>query len=91
VNIQLTSLEEMWYYHEENINHPEGHDYPVGVNEPHRELMMKRVLDSVTHRTGIDPRAYDSIIHATTVPGVDKMGNIITDDGVKSNRTVRNV
>ena len=24
VNIQLTSLEEMWYGHEENIDHPEG-------------------------------------------------------------------
>ena len=76
-NIQLTSLEEMWYGHEENIDHPEGSEYPVSINVPHMKLMRERVFDSVLNRTGIDIRDFDSIIHATTCPGKDKQGNII--------------
>ena len=77
VNIQLTSLEEMWYGHEENIDHPEGSEYPVSVNVPHLKVMRDRVIDSVLNRTGIDIRKFDSIIHATTSPGRDEKGNII--------------
>jgi hypothetical protein len=76
-NIQLTSLEEMWYGHEENIDHPEGSEYPVSINVPHMKLMRERVFDSVLNRTGIDIRDFDSVIHATTCPGKDKQGNII--------------
>ena len=76
-NIQLTSLEEMWYGHEENIDHPEGSEYPVSINVPHMKVMRERVFDSVLNRTGIDIRDFDSIIHATTCPGKDKQGNII--------------
>ena len=75
--IQLTSLEEMWYGHEENIDHPEGSNYPTGINEAHRKVMLQRVVDSVLNRTGIDIRDFDKIIHATTSPGRDKQGNII--------------
>ena len=32
VVIQLTGLETMWYNHEENINHPEGEEFPTGIN-----------------------------------------------------------
>ena len=77
VNIQLTSLEEMWYGHEENINHPEGSEYPVSINVPHMKVMRDRVIESVLNRTGIDVRDFDSIIHASTSPGRDKQGNII--------------
>ena len=77
VNIQLTALEEMWYCHEENIDHPEGSDYPVSVNVPHMKVMRDRVFDSVLNRTGIDVRKFDSILHATTKPGIDENGNII--------------
>ena len=77
VNIQLTSLEEMWYGHEENIDHPEGSEYPVSINVPHMKVMRDRVIDSVLNRTGIDIRDFDSIIHATTSPGRDKQGNIL--------------
>lgn len=77
VNIQLTSLEEMWYGHEENIDHPEGSEYPVSINVPHMKVMRDRVADSVLNRTGIDIRDFDSIIHASTSPGRDKQGNII--------------
>ena len=77
VNIQLTSLEEMWYGHEENIDHPEGSEYPVSINVPHMKVMRDRVIDSVLNRTGIDVRDFDSIIHASTSPGRDKQGNII--------------
>ena len=77
VNIQLTSLEEMWYGHEENIDHPEGSEYPVSINVPHMKVMRDRVIDSVLNRTGIDIREFDSIIHASTSPGRDKQGNII--------------
>ena len=77
VTIQLTSLEEMWYTHEENVDHPEGSEYPVSINVPHMKVMRDRVIDSVFNRTGIDVRDFDSIIHATTSPGRDKQGNII--------------
>ena len=77
VNIQLTSLEEMWYGHEENIDHPEGSEYPVSINVPHMKVMRDRVIDSVLNRTGIDIRDFDSIIHASTSPGRDEQGNII--------------
>ena len=76
-NIQLTSLEEMWYGHEENINHPEGSEHPESVNVPHFKLMRERVFNSVLARTGIDVRDFDSIIHATTSPGRDEKGNIL--------------
>ena len=76
-NIQLTALEEMWYGHEENIDHPEGSEYPVSINVPHMKVMRERVFDSVLNRTGIDIRDYDSIIHASTSPGRDEQGNII--------------
>ena len=88
VNIQLTSLEEMWYSHEENIDHPEGSEYPVSVNVPHLKVMRDRVIDSVLNRTGIDVRQFDSIIHASTSPGRDENGNIINFD---NENVVRNV
>jgi hypothetical protein len=87
-NIQLTSLEEMWYGHEENIDHPEGSEYPVSINVPHMKIMRDRVADSVFNRTGIDIRDFDSVIHATTCPGKDKQGNII-DHG--NENIIRNV
>ena len=77
VNIQLTSLEEMWYSHQENIDHPEGSEYPVSINVPHMKVMIDIVIDSVFNRTGIDIRKFDSIIHATTSPGRDEKGNIL--------------
>lgn len=80
VNIQLTALEEMWYGHEENIDHPEGSEYPQSVNVPHMKIMRDRVIASVLNRTGIDVRSFDSIIHATTSPGRDQKGNIINFD-----------
>ncbi|MDA8897577.1 hypothetical protein N9I83_00925 [bacterium] len=86
--IQLTSLEEMWYGHEENIDHPEGSEYPVSINVPHMKVMRDRVIDSVFNRTGINIRDFDSIIHASTSPGRDKQGNII-DHG--NENLVRNV
>ncbi len=88
VNIQLTSLEEMWYGHEENIDHPEGSEYPVSINVPHMKVMRDRVVDSVFNRTGINIKDFDSIIHASTSPGRDKQGNII-DHG--NENLVRNV
>ena len=88
VNIQLTSLEEMWYGHEENINHPEGSEYPESINVPHMKVMRDRVIDSVLNRTGIDVRDFDSIIHASTSPGRDEKGNIINFD---NENVVRNV
>jgi len=87
-NIQLTALEEMWYGHEENIDHPEGSEYPVSINVPHMKVMRERVFDSVLNRTGIDIRDFDSIIHASTSPGRDEQGNII-DHG--NENLVRNV
>ena len=88
VNIQLTSLEEMWYGHEENINHPAGSEYPVSINVPHMKVMRDRVVASVLNRTGIDITEFDSIIHATTSPGRDPQGNIIEHD---NDRMIRNV
>ena len=88
VNIQLTSLEEMWYGHEENIDHPAGSEYPVSINVPHMKVMRDRVVASVLNRTGIDITEFDSIIHATTSPGRDPQGNIIEHD---NDRMIRNV
>ena len=88
VNIQLTSLEEMWYGHEENIDHPAGSEYPVSINVPHMKVMRDRVVKSVLNRTGIDITEFDSIIHATTSPGRDPQGNIIEHD---NDRMIRNV
>ena len=68
-NINLTALEEMWYGHEECINHPEGEEYPLSVNVPFLKLMRERVADSVLHRTGIDITKFDGVIHASTSPG----------------------
>ena len=79
----------MWYGHEENIDHPEGSEYPVSINVPHMKIMRERVFDSILDRTGIDVRAFDSIIHATSSPGRDPEGNII-DHGTEKN-LVRNV
>jgi hypothetical protein len=88
VNIQLTSLEEMWYGHEENIDHPEGSEYPKSINVPHMKVMRERVFDSVLNRTGIDVRDFDSIIHATTSPGRDEKGNILDYANVNIIRNV---
>ena len=88
VNIQLTSLEEMWYSHQENIDHPEGSEYPVSINVPHLKVMRERVFDSVLNRTGIDVRDFDSILHATTSPGRDEHGNILD---YANNNIIRNV
>jgi hypothetical protein len=66
VNIQLTSLEEMWWGHEENIDHPEDSNYPTGVNEPHLRVMTARVEDSVLNRTGIDISTFDGVIHSSS-------------------------
>ena len=67
--INLTALEEMWYGHEANIDHPEGSEYPTGINEAHRKLMIERVTESVLHRTGIDIRKFDGVIHASAYGG----------------------
>ena len=88
VNIQLTSLEEMWYGHEENIDHPAHSEYPVSVNVPHLKVMRERVFDSVLNRTGIDVRKFDSILHATTSPGRDEKGNILD---YANEKIIRNV
>ena len=88
VTIQLTSLEEMWYGHEENIDHPEGSEYPVSINVPHMKVMRDRVIDSVFNRTGINIRDFDSIIHATTSPGRDEKGNILD---YANEKIIRNV
>ena len=89
VNIQLTSLEEMWYGHEENIDHPEGSEYPVSINVPHMKVMRDRVFDSVLNRTGIDVRKFDSIIHASTSPGRNPDGSFI-ESGMED-KLIRNV
>ncbi len=86
--IQLTSLEEMWYGHEENIDHPEGSEYPVSINVPHMKVMRDRVIDSVFNRTGININDFDSVIHASSSPGRDEQGNII-DHG--NENIIRNV
>jgi hypothetical protein len=78
----------MWYGHEENIDHPEGSEYPKSINVPHMKVMRERVFDSVLNRTGIDVRDFDSIIHATTSPGRDEKGNILD---YANNNIIRNV
>ena len=88
VNIQLTSLEEMWYGHEENIDHPADSEYPKSINVPHMKVMRDRVIASVLNRTGIDITKFDSIIHATTSPGRNPDGTIIDHGG---NNIIRNV
>ena len=80
VVIQLTGLESMWYNHEENVNHPEGSDSPVNINVPFMKLMRQRVVDSILHRTGIDIRTFDNVIHASTSPGRNPDGSIIEYD-----------
>lgn len=75
--IPLTSLEEMWYSHPETIDHPKGSEYPVGINEPFRKLMIDRVRLSVLDRTGIDIAQFEQVIHASTHPARDEAGNII--------------
>ena len=77
VVIQLTGFESMWYNHEENINHPEGEDYPTGVNHAHRIEMVNRVADSILHRTGINIKDYENVIHASTSPGRNPDGSFI--------------
>ena len=77
VVVQLTGLETMWYNHEENINHPEGEDYPTGVNHAHRIEMVNRVADSILHRTGINIKDYENVIHASTSPGRNPDGSFI--------------
>ena len=79
VVIQLTGLESMWYNHEENVNHPEGSDYPVNINVPFMKLMRQRIVDSILHRTGIDIRTFDNVIHASISPGRNPDGSIIED------------
>ena len=80
VNIQLTSLEEMWYTHEENVDHPVGSEYPVSINVPHMKVMRDRVMASVLARTGVDITQFDGVIHATTMPAKDSNGNPVYDD-----------
>tara|TARA_B100000073_G_scaffold343946_2_gene349773 strand:- start:226 stop:603 length:378 start_codon:yes stop_codon:yes gene_type:complete len=77
VVIQLTGLESMWYNHEENINHPEGEEYPTGINYAHRIEMVNRVADSILHRTGINIKDYENVIHASTSPGRNPDGSFI--------------
>ena len=77
VTIQLTGLETMWYNHEENVNHPEGSEYPESINVPFMKLMRQRVVDSILHRTGYDIRTFDNVIHASTSPGRNPDGSII--------------
>ena len=89
VVIQLTGLESMWYNHEENIDHPEGSEYPTGVNTAHRNIMVQRVADSILNRTGIDIRDYDSVIHASTSPGRNPDGSFI-ESGYED-KIIRNV
>lgn len=68
--IKLSALEEMWYTHEANIDHPVGSEYPVSINVPHMKLMRDRVFDSVLHRTGINIKDFDGVIHASSFGGV---------------------
>ena len=89
-NIQLTALEEMWYGHEENINHPVDSEYPLSVNVPHFKVMRERVFASVYNRTGINPADYSNIIHASTSPARNKDGSF-RDDVVEGKYVLRNV
>ena len=54
VAVKLTAVEAMWLHHEDNIDHPVGKEYPVGVNKEHHDLMMDRVIASISERDGID-------------------------------------
>ena len=90
VTIQLTGLESMWYNHEENVNHPEGSEYPESINVPFMKLMRQRVVDSILHRTGIDIRTFDNVIHASISPAKDSDGNPVYD-GVGTENLVRNI
>ena len=77
VVVQLTGLETMWYNHEENINHPEGEEFPTGINYAHRIEMVNRVADSILARTGINIKDYENVIHASTSPGRNPDGSFI--------------
>ena len=89
VTIQLTGLESMWYNHEENVNHPEGKEYPVNINVPFMKLMRERIANSVLARTGYDIRDYDNVIHASISPARNPDGSFI-DNGF-NDHVVRNV
>lgn len=89
VTIQLTGLESMWYNHEENVNHPEGSEYPVSINVPFMKLMRERIANSVLARTGYDIRDYDNVIHASISPARNPDGSFI-DNGF-DDHVVRNV
>ena len=89
VTIQLTGLESMWYNHEENVNHPEGSEYPVNINVPFMKLMRERIANSILARTGYDIRYYDNVIHASISPGRNPDGSFI-DNGF-NDHVVRNV
>ena len=52
------------------------------------KVMRERVFDSVLNRTGINVRDFDSIIHASTSPGIDEKGNILD---YANNNIIRNV
>tara|TARA_B110000977_G_C10667124_1_gene334204 strand:- start:134 stop:436 length:303 start_codon:yes stop_codon:yes gene_type:complete len=49
-SIPLSSLEAMWYGHEENIDQPLGKKLPIGTNKEHYKLMVLRVIDSINNR-----------------------------------------
>ena len=68
--IPLTSLESMWYNHEENVNHPAESEYPVSINVPHMKIMRDRVFASIQNRTGIDVGQFDNVIHASSLPAL---------------------
>ena len=89
VIIQLTGLESMWYNHEENVNHPEGSEYPVNINVPFMKLMRQRIVDSILHRTGIDIRTFDNVIHASISPGRNPDGSFM--ESPYEEKIIRNV
>ena len=49
-SIPISSIEALWYGHEENIDQPLGQEYPVGMNKEHMKLMVLRVIDSINNR-----------------------------------------
>lgn len=49
-SIPMSSLEAMWFGHEENIDQPLGQEYPVGTNKEHYKLMVLRAIDSINNR-----------------------------------------
>lgn len=89
VTIQLTGLESMWYNHEENVNHPEGKEFPESINVPFMKLMRERIANSILARTGYDIRDYDNVIHASISPARNPDGSFI-DNGF-NDHVVRNV